>query len=256
MIPFRPISTIIRTRTAIATKTRTSTITKTKPHAAMASQKPLSNATTATPCRATAAARPAHSNSAATAQFVQMHPECRGGSGIDVAFSNAPCIEILDNIADGIIVFDEVMNCLYVNRQGAKLLGRSPGDLVGCNYWAEYPEAKDTPFAAACVQALEARSVVSFEHFYESWQRWFENCVHPMADGVMILFSNTTESARWPRKTGQSVRFEGEVRRCDRNSREMTKVEPYWHSNREKTTSWSSPLLYSQTVNTATPLSE
>ena len=66
-----------------------------------------------------------------------------------------PQIEnILERVSDGFVAFDSQMNYTYVNARGGEMLGRKPADLIGKNYWVEYPEAKGTPFAEAYVRAL------------------------------------------------------------------------------------------------------
>lgn len=100
---------------------------------------------------------------------------------------------VVDNITDGIVVFDRELNYLYVNRRAGELLGREPDDLVGRNYWVEYPEARGTPFARAYEEAARAGAYKSFEDLYEPWQRWFENRIYPTDDGILVLFTETTE---------------------------------------------------------------
>ncbi|HLO30415.1 MAG TPA: HD domain-containing phosphohydrolase [Anaerolineales bacterium] len=99
----------------------------------------------------------------------------------------------LERISDGFVAFDTKMNYVYVNRRGGELLGRRPEDLIGKNYWEEYPEAVGTPFANAYVRALETQSPVEFEDYYEPWDRWFENRIYPDQYGLSIFFSDVTK---------------------------------------------------------------
>ncbi|MEW5941948.1 MAG: PAS domain S-box protein, partial [Chloroflexota bacterium] len=100
---------------------------------------------------------------------------------------------ILGRVNDGIVAFDARMNYTYVNARGGELLGRKPEDLVGKNYWAEYPEAKETPFANAYVRALETQKTVVIEDYYAPWDRWFENRIYPSKDGFSVFFTEITE---------------------------------------------------------------
>lgn len=102
--------------------------------------------------------------------------------------------EILERVNDGIVAFDTDMNYTYVNSMGGKLLGRDPAELIGKNYWKEYPEAKGTPFAKAYQQALETQQYLSFVDFYVPWNRWFENRIYPSRNGITIYFTDITES--------------------------------------------------------------
>lgn len=102
-------------------------------------------------------------------------------------------IDILDRITDGIVAFDTEMNYTYVNRRGGEMLGRKPEDLIGKNYWKEFPEAKGTPFANAYVKALETQEPIIFEDYYQPWDRWFENRIYPSQEGLTIHFTEVTE---------------------------------------------------------------
>ncbi|RMD63534.1 PAS domain S-box protein, partial [Candidatus Parcubacteria bacterium] len=101
-----------------------------------------------------------------------------------------------DGLSDGMVVFDRHMNYLYVNRRAGELLGRDPEDLIGKNYWKEYPEAAGSPFANAYVRAIETQQFMTLEAYYEPWGRWFENRIYPTGDGILILFTEITERKR------------------------------------------------------------
>ena len=103
---------------------------------------------------------------------------------------------ILERISDGFVAFDAQMNYTYVNERSGQLLGRKPEDLIGRNYWEEFPEAKDTPFADAYVRALETQTPIQFENYYAPWDRWFENRIYPSNNGLAIFFTEITERKR------------------------------------------------------------
>jgi len=100
--------------------------------------------------------------------------------------------EIMESITDGFVAFDTEMNYTFLNTRGAELLGCKPADLVGKNYWTEFPEAKGTLFANAYLRALETRTPIIFEDYYEPWDRWFENRIYPTPEGIAIYFTETT----------------------------------------------------------------
>ncbi len=103
---------------------------------------------------------------------------------------------VLASINDGFVTFDPQMNYTYVNPKGGELLGRKPENLVGKNYWVEFPEAKGTPFANAYVRALETQETLVIEDYYAPWDRWFENRIYPSKDGLSIFFTEITERKR------------------------------------------------------------
>ncbi|MCX7170654.1 MAG: PAS domain-containing protein, partial [Proteobacteria bacterium] len=116
-------------------------------------------------------------------------------------------LEILERVNDGVVAFDTELNYTYVNAAGGKLLGRIPADLVGKNYWMEYPEARGTPFALAYQRALETQTPITFEDHYAPWDRWFENRLYPSPNGLTIFFSEITERKHAEAAVREAERF-------------------------------------------------
>lgn len=100
---------------------------------------------------------------------------------------------IMERVSDGFVAFDADFNYTFVNSHGGALLGRKPEELIGKNYWTEYPEAKETPFAKAYVRAFETQQPIIFEEYYEFWDRWFVNRIYPSPEGITIFFTDITE---------------------------------------------------------------
>jgi PAS domain S-box-containing protein len=101
---------------------------------------------------------------------------------------------VLDRIGDGILAFDAEMNCVYANEQAGKLLGRSPQELLGKNFWVAYPEAKVTPIGEACQRAFETQSVVPFDGYFSPSDTWFAGRVYPSSDGLSVLLTEHNSS--------------------------------------------------------------
>ncbi len=101
--------------------------------------------------------------------------------------------QLLDRISDGFVAFDASMNYTFVNEAGAKMLGKTPEELIGKNYWKEFPEAKGTPFANAYEKALISQEPIFIEACYEPWNRWFSNAIYPSHSGISIIFQEITD---------------------------------------------------------------
>ena len=116
----------------------------------------------------------------------------------------AQMMELIERISDGFVALDAQMNYIYINQRGGELLGRKPQELIGKNYWEEYPEARGTPFANAYIRALETQTPILLEDYYAPWGRWFENRIYPSKDGISILFTEITER----KKAEQQLRYQ------------------------------------------------
>lgn len=115
---------------------------------------------------------------------------------------------ILERMSDGFVAFDTDMNYTYVNKRGGELLGRKPEDLIGKNYWKEYPEAEGTPFAKAYIRALTNQLPVQFEDYYKPWGRWFENRIYPSANDLSIFFTDITSRKQTENKLKYLTRLD------------------------------------------------
>jgi PAS domain S-box-containing protein len=101
--------------------------------------------------------------------------------------------QLLERISDGFVAFDAEMNYTFVNEAGGRMLGRNPNDLIGKNYWVEFPEAKCTPFADAYISAIKNQETIFIEKYYEPWKRWFSNAIYPSPNGISIIFQEITD---------------------------------------------------------------
>lgn len=115
--------------------------------------------------------------------------------------------QLLERISDGFVAMDIDMNYIYVNETAGKMLGRSPKELIGKNYWTEFPEAKETPFGNAYLKALKSQETIIIEEYYEPWNRWFSNAIYPSSNGLSIIFQEITE-----RKLAETALRESEER--------------------------------------------
>jgi diguanylate cyclase (GGDEF)-like protein/PAS domain S-box-containing protein len=110
--------------------------------------------------------------------------------------------QVLDNMSDGLVRLDRAWRYTYVNRQAQKLLGQSWAELRGRVLWDVFPESVGHPFQVACIEAMESEQARSIETNFAHWGRWFENRIHPDAQGVSIFFTDIT------RRKGHEVQLQ------------------------------------------------
>jgi len=106
----------------------------------------------------------------------------------DIQFAN-----IVEKMQEGFVALDRQMNYVYINQRGSELLQRKPEDLIGKNYWEEYPQDKGTSFGQAYLRALENQTPITLEDYYAPRDRWFENRIYPSEAGLSIFFNDITE---------------------------------------------------------------
>ena len=103
-------------------------------------------------------------------------------------------IDSLKRVSDGVAVLDSDLNYIYANQQAEQLLGQDSEELRGEYVWDIFPEAADTIAEEKIQTALETQSPTSFERYNAEKEQCVEARIHPGDDGVIIVFSDITDS--------------------------------------------------------------
>jgi len=99
---------------------------------------------------------------------------------------------ILETIGEGFVSFDRQFRYVYVNAPAARMLGRSPEELIGQTPWDVFP-AEATRESQRILEAAAVSGVpTQYEIHVPSWNRWFENRVYPSESGLSIFFADVT----------------------------------------------------------------
>ena len=122
-------------------------------------------------------------------------PDERDRVGVGLAGDTRAC-EILERVSDAFLSLDTRWRCTYLNGQAARLLGRRPQDLIGRNYWGQFPDDIGQPFHHACQRALAELTPIQIEEYFAPMGRWFETRIYPNADGLSVFFRDITERRR------------------------------------------------------------
>src|SRR5262249_20100800 len=85
--------------------------------------------------------------------------------------------EVLGKISDGICVFNELGDAVFVNERAAQLL-----------------DEMDEEFRQKIKSGFIAQSSRRFEHFHSGLNLWFEHQTYPNSDGNSILISRDITS--------------------------------------------------------------
>jgi PAS domain S-box-containing protein len=118
-------------------------------------------------------------------------------AGEELAEAHRRNADILESISDGFNTFDREWRYTYVNSAAAKLVGKTPEELLGKNLWELWPQAADSPFGAAYRRAVAENIRVEVEAFYgDPLNAWFEVRCYPSPEGLSLFFTDTTERKR------------------------------------------------------------
>ena len=100
---------------------------------------------------------------------------------------------VLEKMTDAFVALDGNWCYTYVNRKAAAIFNRTPEYLMGKHIWTEFPEGVGKPFHQAYYQAVTERVTITLEEYYPPYDKWFENRIFPLEDGLAIFFSDVTE---------------------------------------------------------------
>jgi diguanylate cyclase (GGDEF)-like protein/PAS domain S-box-containing protein len=99
----------------------------------------------------------------------------------------------LESITEGFYTLDTQWRFNYLNREGARLLGRPASELLGKSIWKEFPGAMNTLFSEQVRAAVAGNYQVEFEALYAPLDKWFEIRAYPFPDGLAIYFRDVSE---------------------------------------------------------------
>jgi PAS domain S-box-containing protein len=99
---------------------------------------------------------------------------------------------LLERMSDAFVCLDRDWRYTYVNRKAGEIFGRDPASLIGKHIWTEFPEGVGQPFHRAYERAVAEGTFQQLEAYYPPWDKWFENRIHPDAEGLLIFFNDVT----------------------------------------------------------------
>jgi PAS domain S-box-containing protein len=100
---------------------------------------------------------------------------------------------ILESITDGFIALDHEWQFRYINASAELFLNRRRSDLLGKNYWEEFPAAIGTQVENEYRRAVAQQTSIEFVDYSEVGRRCFEIRGYPGAHGLSIYFRDITD---------------------------------------------------------------
>ena len=100
---------------------------------------------------------------------------------------------ILESIGDAFCSFDTKWIVTYWNKEAETVLGKTKEEILGKNLWEEYADVVGTEFYNQYYKAVNTKTAVYFEAYYETLNMWLEVSAYPSEDGLSVYFKNITE---------------------------------------------------------------
>lgn len=119
---------------------------------------------------------------------------------------------ILESITEAYFALDCNWQFTYVNPQSEKLLDRPRGELIGKNFWEEFPTLVGSELGKMHHRVMTNRVAESLTAFYPDHNRWYEVRSYPSTKGVTIYFRNVTEELRIEQEREQFLQQEQAAR--------------------------------------------
>jgi two-component system cell cycle sensor histidine kinase/response regulator CckA len=103
---------------------------------------------------------------------------------------------ILENTTDAFFALDRQWKFTYLNPEAERLLDRKREDLIGKEFWQEFPELVGSPFQQNYQRVLAEQEAVEFEASDAEGKIWFEMHAYPSGSGLSVFFRDVTERKR------------------------------------------------------------
>ncbi len=131
-------------------------------------------------------------------------------------------VAAVEGMARPLFVLAEDWTVSYVNRAGARLLGRTVDKLEGRNLWTEFPAAVGSPFEMHYRRVAETGEPASFEARFEPTGVWFQVDAVRTDGGVVVTYDDVSERHRTEAARADAVQAQAEaVRRAERTGEHL-----------------------------------
>jgi PAS domain S-box-containing protein len=111
---------------------------------------------------------------------------------------------VLASIGEGFAVLDRDLRYVFANDVAERLVGIPRNHALGRTPWDLFPPEVTDVALPRVRDALERGVSATYETYYPSADRWFENRVYPWADGVSVFFTDITDRKRSEHSLRQS----------------------------------------------------
>jgi PAS domain S-box-containing protein len=130
-------------------------------------------------------------------------------------------LDVFDSLGYHVALYDRDWRCTYVNRAAARAMGRTPEAVLGRTLEALFPHAGDEPYTRQLRDAAAAGRPVRGDRFDVALERWFEDHVHVVPEGLLVLSRDVTLERDRDRRSRADVAARAEAEDALRHSRDV-----------------------------------
>lgn len=95
---------------------------------------------------------------------------------------------ILASISDGFFALDHEWRFTYINAAAEEVVRRPPSEVIGKDYWAEYPAGEDVERETNLRRAMDQRVSVAYESYFQPLDIWLDVRAYPARDGGLSIY--------------------------------------------------------------------
>jgi signal transduction histidine kinase len=121
---------------------------------------------------------------------------------------------ILESISDIFYAVDGNFRFTYVNRRAEEVWNRRAIDLIGRDYWAEFPMAVGSESHHKHLEVMATRRPVHFETISPVLRRWTSVSIYPSEGGGLSVYFSDIEDRKRAESEREAARAEAESARA------------------------------------------
>jgi PAS domain S-box-containing protein len=158
-------------------------------------------------------------------------------------------LDVFDSLGYHVALYDRDWRCTCVNRAAARAMGRTPEAVLGRTLEELFPHAGDEPYTRQLRDAAATGRTVRGDRFDVTLERWFEDHVHLVPDGVLVLSRDVTVERDTDRRSRAEIAARAEAEDALRHSRDVLSLAMRggamgaWSRDLATDTVWWSPEL-------------
>jgi PAS domain S-box-containing protein len=115
------------------------------------------------------------------------------GAKADADLARERISQILETVTDGFVSFDREWRFTCVNKEAARIIGRTSKSLQGQVLWEAFPGFSQSSVAQSYRKAMQRGQVIEVVEYYAPCDRWYSLRAYPTQEGISVYFRNMTE---------------------------------------------------------------